>query len=154
MEAGSTDLEKGVPADYKDNKVNVRTRARKAIEKVLGMEENVGSTARDHLANERTYLAWLRTCMALIGFGILLAMFSEETLSIIAGALFVFLGFFLLIYSVIRYYFVLVLLKHKKFAANAWGLAFVTIVSLVCLLVAGVLVLLGNGGNGGSGGGV
>ena len=28
---------------------------------------------RDHLANERTYLAWLRTGMAMMGFGVLLA---------------------------------------------------------------------------------
>ncbi|KAH9836693.1 uncharacterized protein C8Q71DRAFT_707677 [Rhodofomes roseus] len=28
--------------------------------------ENTGSTARDHLANERTYLAWTRTSLGLI----------------------------------------------------------------------------------------
>lgn len=28
--------------------------------------------ARDHLANERTYLAWIRTAVSLIGFGILI----------------------------------------------------------------------------------
>lgn len=28
--------------------------------------------ARDHLANERTYLAWIRTAVALLGFGILI----------------------------------------------------------------------------------
>lgn len=27
---------------------------------------------RDHLANERTYLAWMRTAIALIGFGIVI----------------------------------------------------------------------------------
>ena len=31
---------------------------------------NSGSTARDHLANERTYLAWVRTSLALIGASI------------------------------------------------------------------------------------
>lgn len=31
------------------------------------------ATARDHLANERTYLAWVRTGIALVGFGILIA---------------------------------------------------------------------------------
>ncbi len=29
--------------------------------------------ARDHLANERTFLAWVRTSIALLGFGILIA---------------------------------------------------------------------------------
>ena len=30
------------------------------------------SRVRDHLANERTYLAWMRTAIALIGFGIVI----------------------------------------------------------------------------------
>ena len=32
--------------------------------------KNSGSTARDHLANERTYLAWTRTSLGLIALGI------------------------------------------------------------------------------------
>jgi len=32
--------------------------------------ENKGSVARDHLANERTYLAWLRTALSLIAVGV------------------------------------------------------------------------------------
>ena len=32
--------------------------------------ENSGSTARDHLANERTFLAWTRTGLALVGLGV------------------------------------------------------------------------------------
>lgn len=31
------------------------------------------SYVRDHLANERTFLAWLRTALALMGFGVLIA---------------------------------------------------------------------------------
>lgn len=31
------------------------------------------SRIRDHLANERTYLAWLRSAVALMGFGVLIA---------------------------------------------------------------------------------
>lgn len=30
---------------------------------------------RDHLANERTYLAWIRTALALIGFGFIVVRF-------------------------------------------------------------------------------
>lgn len=30
------------------------------------------SRIRDHLANERTYLAWVRTAIALMGFGVLI----------------------------------------------------------------------------------
>lgn len=31
------------------------------------------SRIRDHLANERTYLAWMRTTIALMGFGVVIA---------------------------------------------------------------------------------
>lgn len=31
------------------------------------------SRIRDHLANERTYLAWMRTAISLMGFGVLIA---------------------------------------------------------------------------------
>ncbi len=30
-------------------------------------------SVRDHLANERTFLAWVRTSIALLGFGVLIA---------------------------------------------------------------------------------
>eukprot|EP00285_Hemiselmis_virescens_P012882 CAMPEP_0173400548 /NCGR_PEP_ID=MMETSP1356-20130122/48202_1 /TAXON_ID=77927 ORGANISM="Hemiselmis virescens, Strain PCC157" /NCGR_SAMPLE_ID=MMETSP1356 /ASSEMBLY_ACC=CAM_ASM_000847 /LENGTH=146 /DNA_ID=CAMNT_0014360497 /DNA_START=53 /DNA_END=493 /DNA_ORIENTATION=+ len=40
--------------------------------------ENSGSTARDHLANERTFLAWCRTGMSFLGAGI--ALFSSYEL--------------------------------------------------------------------------
>ncbi|RUS31614.1 hypothetical protein BC938DRAFT_477459 [Jimgerdemannia flammicorona] len=32
--------------------------------------ENKGSVARDHLSNERTYLAWLRTSLSIITVGV------------------------------------------------------------------------------------
>ncbi|PWN19270.1 hypothetical protein BCV69DRAFT_237552, partial [Microstroma glucosiphilum] len=37
--------------------------------------ENTGSVARDHLALERTYLAWLRTSLTLTSVGIALSQF-------------------------------------------------------------------------------
>jgi putative membrane protein len=42
---------------------------------------------RDHLANERTYLAWTRTSIALIGFGLLMVRLREEASAISRGAL-------------------------------------------------------------------
>jgi len=36
-------------------------------------DANDDERIRDHLANERTYLAWLRTGMAMIGFGTVIA---------------------------------------------------------------------------------
>jgi putative membrane protein len=37
--------------------------------------------ARDHLANERTYLAWIRTAISLMGFGILIVRLRYTSLS-------------------------------------------------------------------------
>lgn len=42
------------------------------------MEEKKGKSAgpADHLANERTFLAWVRTSIALMGFGFVIVKFS------------------------------------------------------------------------------
>ncbi len=40
---------------------------------------------RDHLANERTFLAWVRTSIALLGFGVLIAKLRLLGLSPHAG---------------------------------------------------------------------
>mmetsp|Transcript_42690 Transcript_42690/g.68530 ORF Transcript_42690/g.68530 Transcript_42690/m.68530 type:complete len:171 (+) Transcript_42690:662-1174(+) len=42
---------------------------------------NTGSVARDHLANERTFLAWARTALSLCGAGIALEALEFNTLS-------------------------------------------------------------------------
>ncbi len=39
------------------------------------MEKNPNSV-RDHLANERTFLAWIRTAIALMGFGFVIVKFA------------------------------------------------------------------------------
>lgn len=40
------------------------------------MDEGGGNRAADRLANERTFLAWIRTSLALITFGFVIAKFS------------------------------------------------------------------------------
>ena len=37
-----------------------------------GSASRNANSARDHLANERTYLAWIRTAVALMGFGVVI----------------------------------------------------------------------------------
>ena len=43
----------------------------------LRVLKNTGSTARDHLASERTFLAWLRTGLGFIALGIAVERFSQ-----------------------------------------------------------------------------
>jgi putative membrane protein len=51
------------------------------------MQDNKQSNATDHLANERTFLAWLRTAIGIMAFGFVVVKFSlfVKQLSIALG---------------------------------------------------------------------
>lgn len=49
------------------------------------MDDNDSSHSQQHLANQRTFLAWLRTCVALIGLGFVIARFGLFLISIFSG---------------------------------------------------------------------
>ena len=61
-------------------------------------------TARDHLANERLFLAWLRTALSSVALGLALAKFTVGVTSIVGGTLFIAMGMIILAYSAHRYY--------------------------------------------------
>lgn len=87
------------------------------------MEENKAAPrtkATDHLANERTYLAWIRTSIGVMGFGFVVVKFSLFTREISAaldvevsanstgyshavGTLLVALGALIIVFSYFRY---------------------------------------------------
>ena len=111
--------------------------------KVHAMEErdNVGSAARDQLANERTFLAWVRTGLGLIGVGVVLAKLVEVgTTTQIGGLAFVLWGTLLLGYAFVRYRAVTSMLERGKFRAAAFGPIFVTVAGFIAAIVAAVLV--------------
>lgn len=46
------------------------------METIHSPQEKKGGSASDHLANERTYLAWIRTAIAIMAFGFVVVKFS------------------------------------------------------------------------------
>ncbi|KAJ1731979.1 hypothetical protein LPJ61_002268 [Coemansia biformis] len=48
--------------------------------------ENKGSVARDHLANERTYLAWIRTSLSLVTVGVAIRQLYRVSIDLGGGS--------------------------------------------------------------------
>lgn len=98
--------------------------------------ENRDSTARDHLANERTFLAWVRTALGLVGLGVLLERLGaggEPSVAMAAGIGFISFGGLCLIYAVSRYLWVARNLERGMFPVAMRG---PIVIALGALLVA------------------
>eukprot|EP00425_Heterocapsa_triquetra_P002787 CAMPEP_0195055622 /NCGR_PEP_ID=MMETSP0448-20130528/4250_1 /TAXON_ID=66468 /ORGANISM="Heterocapsa triquestra, Strain CCMP 448" /LENGTH=158 /DNA_ID=CAMNT_0040085301 /DNA_START=16 /DNA_END=492 /DNA_ORIENTATION=- len=102
--------------------------------------QNTGSTARDHLANERTFLAWLRTSISMVSFGIGIAKFSPTTWGLTFGIVFVLVGSVILIFSSLRYYNVMHTLERGEFSINTGGI--LVLVGMVMFLTAMALLYI------------
>ncbi|KAH6680365.1 hypothetical protein B0J14DRAFT_578483 [Halenospora varia] len=101
---------------------------------------NTGSVARDHLANERTFLSWTRTGLGFVALGVALAKLDAlEALSPalkhdhgdlkIPSAALVGSGTGCLSYGTLRYFASLRLLKRGLFRPNVAGIGLVAITS-------------------------
>ena len=101
-----------------------------------GVQEIDGSTARDHLANERTYLAWIRTALSLTGVGI--GLLKITGISNAAGYLVIALGTFTLANATWRYLHVMRLVANRQFQPNV-----VSILLVVVLIMIVILAMLG-----------
>lgn len=103
--------------------------------------ENLESTARDHLANERTFLAWVRTALGLVGLGVLLERLgagSDQDIAVAAGVAFISFGGLTLIYAASRYLWVARHLERGMFPVAIRGPIVITLGAL--LVAAGALV--------------
>ncbi len=101
---------------------------------------NSGSTARDHLANERTFLSWTRTGLGFVALGVALAKLEAlEALSPalkhghgslkVPSAALVASGAGCLSYGTIRYFRSLQLLQKGLYRPNIAGIALVALTS-------------------------
>ena len=100
--------------------------------------ENVGSAARDHLANERTFLAWTRTGLGLTALGVALVQLidSEGTMATVGGILMVLAGIFAMAYGTFRYQEVRRGLMEGRYPVAKWEV----------LVMAAIVILAGLGG--------
>jgi len=105
----------------------------------------------DHLANERTFLAWVRTGIALIGFGLVIAKFAifislinpskQPTGSVRLGELLVLMGAVVIVYGLYDYLTVERMLKSGNFRTRTNShVAFIAVV--MALTIASALLVL------------
>lgn len=125
--------------------------------------ENKGSVARDHMANERTFLAWLRTSLSFITIGIgitqlfklhnnssvrikdlLLALeIDEDTFNKYGkslGGTFIGLGIVTLVFGFTRFFKVQHLLTYGYFPATKGSL--LGLVSVIFLVLLSTLIII------------
>lgn len=104
---------------------------------------NIGSSARDQLANERTFLAWIRTGLGLIGVGVVLAKgFDQGLTTLIGGLLFIVWGAGIMIYAMVRYRHITTLLDQGEYQPAHLGPIIITTAGLLAACVATAIVLL------------
>jgi inner membrane protein YidH len=122
------------------------------------MEDNTKPTGNpsDHLANERTFLAWIRTSVAIMGFGFVVVKFSLfiKQISLVLvdkqvvlpgkgysseiGTLLVGLGVFIALFSYLRYRITERQLINRAYKPSLMPPLFITI----ALVIIGILLVI------------
>lgn len=108
------------------------------------MGESNSARVREHLANERTYLAWMRTAISLIGLGVVIARLryllpahSGHGYSWKLGLVFSLVGLLTVFLSTWQYFFVLDTIERSVYQPNRSWIIFFS--AAVILLSVGVL---------------
>ncbi|KAG9290395.1 hypothetical protein G9A89_007126 [Geosiphon pyriformis] len=112
--------------------------------------ENKASVARDHLANERTFLAWLRTSLSFISIGVAITQLFrlnittrspiEEKVGKPLGVVFILLGIIFLSFGFVRYFHSQHTLTTGKFPASRGTVVLGSIFTMLSL--AGCLCVI------------
>jgi putative membrane protein len=106
--------------------------------------DNRGSMARDQLANERTFLAWVRTGLGFVGIGVVLDKLIEARGShvLVLGLLFIAAGIAQLLYGLVRYRRISDLLSEGRYAPAHRGPLALVMLCVALALGASALMLI------------
>lgn len=112
---------------------------------MAGDGANVGSRARDHLANERTFLAWVRTGLGGLALGIAVERFqptdSGNGTSVLLAVLLIGLSVVLLAGATYRYFSVASDLDRGRFRVDRRGPVAVVVGAAVVVVVTILAVI-------------
>ncbi|KAK9453912.1 hypothetical protein V1511DRAFT_522441 [Dipodascopsis uninucleata] len=110
--------------------------------------ENKGAVARDHLANERNFLAWTRTSLsfATIGLAVTQAFrgYGEGILIVgkLVGASLIGLAISLMIIGAYRYYVAAIWMMRGKFPVSRAAVFNITVASCILIGLAFILIVV------------
>jgi inner membrane protein YidH len=107
------------------------------------------SAVRDHLANERTQLAWLRTSANVVVVGLAVARFADAgkvtAASLVAGGVLILTGAVGVVYGTLRYRRAAAAIERGDVdgISSSLGPSVAAVVLLVAVLVSAVVLLAG-----------
>ncbi len=114
-----------------------------------------GGSAADHLANERTFLAWIRTSIALMGFGFVIVKFAlfirqisialgeklpapSKGYSAIIGVIMVALGAVMAALAYLRYRNIEKQLNNNVYLPSKW----LSVLVMLSIVIGSILLIL------------
>ncbi|CAG8658587.1 2202_t:CDS:2 [Acaulospora morrowiae] len=112
---------------------------------------NTASVARDHLANERTFLAWLRTSLSFIGIGVAITQLFRLTdsrsndfsnIGKPLGIVFIILGIVFLLFGLSRYFHSQNMMTQGQFPASRGAVVIGAILTILALLSCFIIIII------------